>query len=176
MAAWGDWFTFPMSQILNRPRNESRSGQRSALQPEHDRENKASYQPPRASNGLPEWPLGTENGVKLLAPMRLKDEIEDIEINTTRLHVAEIMEDLRLAQSVERELRMTGHLPLNAIQVFADGRVVILQGHVPSYHLKHVAETTTLSVIGVEELRNDLEVVAGETKMTGNVHYWREPG
>ena len=96
--------------------------------------------------------------------MGSRDEAEDADMNATRIHVAEILEDLRLAQSVEQALRTTGHLPLRVVQVFAGGRVVILQGRVPSYHLKNVAETTALSVIGVEELRNNLEVVPGETK------------
>jgi hypothetical protein len=155
-----------MSQILSRPRNESRSDQQSALQLEHDTENKGASLPSRSWNGLPERHWGTRNGVIIqpLAPMRSKDGTEDADVIATRHHVAEIMEDLRLALSVERELQTTGHLHLRAVQVFAGGRVVILQGRVPSYHLKNVAETTALSVIGVEELRNNLEVVVGETK------------
>jgi osmotically-inducible protein OsmY len=83
-------------------------------------------------------------------------------IEATALHVAEILEDVRVAEGVERTLRETGHLPLRDVQVSVSGRVVIVQGRVPSYHLKEAAQTAALGVLGVEKLRNDLEVVPDE--------------
>ena len=100
--------------------------------------------------------------IQPLFPMVLGDETEEADVSTIRLHVAEIYEDLRLAQRVEWELRTTGCLPLLEIKVSASGRVVSLEGRVPNYHLKHLAEITVLSVTGVEELRNDLEVIIGK--------------
>jgi osmotically-inducible protein OsmY len=49
--------------------------------------------------------------------------------------------------------------PLRVVQVSVCGRVVILQGQVPSYNLKQAAQAAALAVLGIEELRNDLEVV-----------------
>jgi osmotically-inducible protein OsmY len=68
------------------------------------------------------------------------------------------LEDLRLAERVERALRATGYGPLRGIEVTVHGRLVILGGRVPSYHLKQVAQTTALAVPGVHHARNDLEV------------------
>jgi len=79
----------------------------------------------------------------------------------TAIQVAKILEDLRLAESVERALGTTGYLPLRGIQVSVHDRAVVLQGHVPSYYLKQMATITALSVLGVEKVRNDLEVAAG---------------
>ena len=71
---------------------------------------------------------------------------------------AQSQEDLRLAEGVERALRATGYAPLRGIQVTAEARLVILAGRVPSYYLKQVAQATALSVLGVDLVRNDLEV------------------
>jgi osmotically-inducible protein OsmY len=79
----------------------------------------------------------------------------------TALHVAEILEDLRLTESVEQAFRITGYLALRSIQISVRDRVVILEGHVPSYYLKQIATITALGVLGVENARNDLEVVVG---------------
>jgi osmotically-inducible protein OsmY len=91
------------------------------------------------------------------------EEDKKADSGDTAIQIAEILEDLRLAESVERAFRTTGYLPLHAIQVFVCGRAVILQGYVPSYYLKQIATLTALSVLGVEKVRNDLEVVAGQT-------------
>jgi osmotically-inducible protein OsmY len=45
------------------------------------------------------------------------------------------------------------------VKVSVSGRVVIVQGRVPSYYLKEAAQAAALGVLGVEQLRNDLEVV-----------------
>jgi BON domain-containing protein len=151
----------PMSQILSQPRNEPRSGQHATLPLERDSETKAVCHFPKPLDILPDWHWGQRGDATFppLAPMRLKGKTEDADLNPTSLHVAEILEDLRLAQQVERELQTTDHLALGPIRAFASGRVVILQGSVPSYQLKNVAETTALSVIGVERVHNDLEIV-----------------
>jgi hypothetical protein len=155
-----------MSNNVNRPRRDSGSGLQSFPHVELGNKNKDNPHPSTIFEGMTEWYWGKKSTVivKSLAPTRSRDEADDAELNTTGLHVAEILEDLRLADRVERELGTTGHFPLGAIQVIACGRVVILLGRVPSYRLKNVAETTALSVIGVEELVNNLEVIAGEAK------------
>jgi osmotically-inducible protein OsmY len=72
--------------------------------------------------------------------------------------VAQSLEDLRLAERVARSLRATGYPPLRAVAVTVRGRLAILQGRVPSYYMKQVAQAAALDVPGVRELRNDLEV------------------
>lgn len=67
-------------------------------------------------------------------------------------------EDLHLAERVERALRATGYSPLRDIQVTVHARVVMLAGRVPSYHLKQVAQTIALAVVGAHRVSNDLHV------------------
>ena len=98
----------------------------------------------------------TSQDVAQLLPS--EEEFDQDDTDATAVHVAEILGDLRLAESVERALRETGHLPLRAIQVSTYGRHVILQGRVPTYYLKQIAQTAALSVSGVEAICNDLEV------------------
>jgi osmotically-inducible protein OsmY len=72
--------------------------------------------------------------------------------------LAQGLEDLRLAERVERALRATGYGPLRGIEVTVHARLVILAGRVPSYYLKQVAQTTALSVTGAQQVHNNLEV------------------
>ena len=69
------------------------------------------------------------------------------------------LEDLRLAERVARALRATGYPALRTIDVTVSNRLVFLEGRVPSYYMKQVAQAVVLDVPGVRELRNDLEVV-----------------
>ena len=93
----------------------------------------------------------------LLMPLSRK-ESDETGMEATAIHVAEILEDLRMADGIERGLRATGHMPLRVVRVSVCGRVVILQGQVPRYNLKQAAQAAALGVLGIEELRNDLEV------------------
>jgi osmotically-inducible protein OsmY len=86
----------------------------------------------------------------------------DAERNASRaaaLPVAQSLVDLGLAERVERALGATGYPPLRAVGASVCGRLVILQGRVPSYYLKQLAQATAMNVPGVRELRNDVEVV-----------------
>jgi osmotically-inducible protein OsmY len=67
-------------------------------------------------------------------------------------------EDLCLAVHVERALCATGYGSLRGIAVTVHARLVILGGRVPSYYLKQLAQTTSLAVPGVRQVRNDLDV------------------
>src|SRR6266852_5519418 len=102
----------------------------------------------------------------LMLPFR--KESDEAGMEATAIHVAEILDDLRVAEGVERTLRATGHMPLRAVQVSVCGRVVILQGRVPSYYLKQAAQAAAWGVLGVEELCNDLEGVSGEQGRQGS--------
>jgi osmotically-inducible protein OsmY len=101
----------------------------------------------------------------LILPFQKESDEEGM--HATAIHVAEIMEDLRVAEGVERALRATGHLPLRAVQVSVCGRVVILTGRVPSDYLKQAAQAAALGVLGVEKLRNYLEVVSDDQGRQG---------
>ena len=76
---------------------------------------------------------------------------------TARL-LTESLEDLRLAERVERALRATGYMLLRGLEITVHARLVILAGRVPSYYLKQVAQSTALAVPGAQQVRNDLEV------------------
>jgi hypothetical protein len=69
------------------------------------------------------------------------------------------LEDLCLAERVERALCGTGYQALRAVEVAVCGPLIILRGRVPSYYLKQLAQAAALEVDGVRELRNDLDVV-----------------
>lgn len=71
---------------------------------------------------------------------------------------AQRLEDLRLAERVERALCATGYGFLRAARVSVVARKVVLEGQVPSYYLKQVAQATALAVPGVHLVRNDLDV------------------
>src|SRR5262245_57127704 len=101
-------------------------------------------------------PAATQQDVAHLVPG--EEELDHDGLDATAVHVTEILKDLRLTESVERALRETGHMPLRAVQVSTCGRLVILQGQVPTYYLKQIAQTATLGVPGVEMVCNDLEV------------------
>ena len=76
----------------------------------------------------------------------------------TALLLQQSQEDVCLAERVERALRATGYGPLRGIEVTVHARLIILDGRVPSYYLKQVAQTTALAVPGTRQLRNDLDV------------------
>jgi osmotically-inducible protein OsmY len=67
-------------------------------------------------------------------------------------------EDLRLAECIAGALRATGYGSLGRIAVTVHARTVFLEGRVPSYYLKQVAQATALSVPGAEQACNHLEV------------------
>jgi osmotically-inducible protein OsmY len=68
------------------------------------------------------------------------------------------LQDLRLAERVARALRAIGYPSLRAVDVSVGNRRVFLQGRVPSYYMKQVAQAVVLNVPGVTELQNDLDV------------------
>jgi osmotically-inducible protein OsmY len=72
--------------------------------------------------------------------------------------LTQTLEDLHLAERVQRALYARGYRQLRDIQVTAHARLVILRGRVPSYYLKQLAQDTALAVPGAHQVRNDLEV------------------
>lgn len=80
-------------------------------------------------------------------------------LQATAQFLAQRLMDLDLAQRIERALCATGYGPLRRIEIVVRARLVILAGHVPSYHLKQIAQTAALTVPGASQVRNDLEVI-----------------
>ena len=80
-------------------------------------------------------------------------------VHAAALLATQSLEDRCLAERVERALRATGYAPLRAVEVSACGRLIILRGRVPSYYMKQLAQTVAIEVVGVRELRNDVQVV-----------------
>jgi osmotically-inducible protein OsmY len=76
----------------------------------------------------------------------------------TALLLTQCLEDLRLAEHVQRALRATRYESLRDTAVTVHQRLVILEGRVPNYYLKQIAQTTALAVPGVHEVRNNLKV------------------
>jgi osmotically-inducible protein OsmY len=69
------------------------------------------------------------------------------------------VEDQHLAERVERALYARGYGALHSVRVSVRSRVVCLEGPVPSYYLKQLAQETARAVPGAHQIRNDLHVV-----------------
>jgi osmotically-inducible protein OsmY len=79
-------------------------------------------------------------------------------LQTTAPLRTQSLEDLRLAERIERALRATGYGALRAVEVSVKTRVVILLGQVPSYYLKQIAQATAQAVPGAHQIHNGLDV------------------
>ena len=80
------------------------------------------------------------------------------EMDATQATAPQMLEDIRLAERVARALSGTGHGPLRGIAVTVRAREVTLEGRVPSYYLKQLAQASALAVPGAHRVRNDLDV------------------
>ena len=70
--------------------------------------------------------------------------------------------DRRLSEQIIQVLRATGCLPLRDLRVFATDGFVTLQGRVPSYYLKQVAQSAICGLPGVVGVRNEIDVFSHE--------------
>ncbi|MBL8800088.1 MAG: BON domain-containing protein [Planctomycetia bacterium] len=61
----------------------------------------------------------------------------------------------------ENLLRRSHHLALRRIDCEMQGNVLVLRGCLPSYFLKQVAQSTVAQAEGVQEIENEIEVIAG---------------
>ena len=96
--------------------------------------------------------MGQSIDQMILPTPRQTEEETDAREATARL------EDTCHAERVLRALRAVGYGPLRRIEVTVRAGVIILQGRVPSYYMKQIAQATALAVPGTDQLRNDLEV------------------
>ena len=98
----------------------------------------------------------TRSAALLILPSQSKAEKDARQ--TGAQFLTQCLEDLHLAERVQRALCAPGYRQLRDIQVTAHARLVILRGRVPSYYLKQLAQDTALAVPGAHQVRNDLEV------------------
>jgi osmotically-inducible protein OsmY len=66
--------------------------------------------------------------------------------------------DNQLMARIKRVLRRSGYAPLTQIRVVAEQGNVCLEGEVPTYFLKQMAQSQILSLEGVRSLKNALVV------------------
>lgn len=82
--------------------------------------------------------------------------------NTTRClpkpHPPPVDEDHRVRAEVAHALRATGRFPANRVDIHASNGVIRLQGRVPSYYHKQVAQAAASTVLGDCTLINEIEV------------------
>jgi osmotically-inducible protein OsmY len=64
-----------------------------------------------------------------------------------------------IADFAQAVLRRSSYFELHNISCDYSGGILTLQGRVPSYHLKQVAQATVADVPGVIEVHNRVEVV-----------------
>jgi osmotically-inducible protein OsmY len=94
----------------------------------------------------------------MLSTREHPDEQEDT-LRATAALLSQSLEDLGLAERIKRALNATGYGSLRAVEITVRARVVHLEGRVPSYFLKQLAQETALAAPGEHQVRNDLEVV-----------------
>lgn len=66
--------------------------------------------------------------------------------------------DDQLIAQVKRVLKTSGYAPLAKVRVLADRGEISLEGEVPTYFMKQVAQTQVMPIEGVRRLKNDLNV------------------
>jgi len=86
-------------------------------------------------------------------------EQEPSRVESTRTRVVPGGADRSLAEQVEKALRATGYPGLRSITVSVHGRLAFLRGRVPSYYMKQKAQVVAMTVTGVTELCNEVEVI-----------------
>jgi osmotically-inducible protein OsmY len=103
-----------------------------------------------------EWTM-TKPAALLILPSKMGDKTDSIE--ETAPLMMQCLEDLRLAESVERALCATGRRPLRSVEITVHARLVTLGGRVRNFHLKQVAQAAAQGVAGIRQVRNNIEVV-----------------
>lgn len=66
--------------------------------------------------------------------------------------------DKQLHKRVTDAFCASRYFPLRGISIIAHEGQVVLNGRVPTYYLKQLAQSATMSVRGVEAIKNNIEV------------------
>lgn len=80
-------------------------------------------------------------------------------LQTTASILAQSLDDVRLAEHIQRALHAKGYSALRDIEVFVSDRIVHLVGRVPTYYLKQIAQQTALAVPGIHQVHNEVDVI-----------------
>lgn len=72
----------------------------------------------------------------------------------------------RILLEVAEALTRTTYLPLRQIALRYEADTVIMDGSVPTYFLKQLAQSTAMNVRGVQQIDNQLRVTDGEQQRT----------
>lgn len=80
--------------------------------------------------------------------------------STTSTHLEST--DADLCRHIERALANSGQRLLHTVEVRVHEGLVILNGQLPSYYLKQLAQAITLKHQPVEMLQNDIKVVPAD--------------
>ena len=76
-----------------------------------------------------------------------------------------------IAEIAQQVLRRSSYFELRNVSCDFSGGVLTLHGHVPSYHLKQLAQSCVADVPGVVEVHNRVEVAASRPSRNAD---WRE--
>jgi osmotically-inducible protein OsmY len=68
--------------------------------------------------------------------------------------------ELSLADRIEQAFKASGYLVLRTLAIAVHGQNVVLQGRVPSYYMKQLAQAIALKIPGVQELCNEVKVIS----------------
>lgn len=102
-----------------------------------------------------ERPIEADNALRQRpAPTIMEAEAKDsADVALKSIATADIV------NQIEQALRKTGYLSFRNLHVRVVGTVAILRGRVPSYYLKQKALTVTFTIVGIDNVQNDLDVV-----------------
>lgn len=75
--------------------------------------------------------------------------------------------DRLIVDSVHRALRASGYGQLLKLKVYCEHGSVRLQGSVPTYYLKQVAQSVLKGIDGIRNVDNDVNVANGKTRSAG---------
>lgn len=70
--------------------------------------------------------------------------------------------DRMIVDSAHRALRASGYGQLLKLKAQCDQGRVTLQGCVPTYYLKQVAQSVLNSIDGIRDIANDVKVITGK--------------
>lgn len=66
----------------------------------------------------------------------------------------------QIVDRVWQALHTSGYMQFSRLQVYFEHGRITLQGRLPTYYLKQVAQTAILSVDGVRDIDNDVKVIS----------------
>ena len=92
------------------------------------------------------------------APMDNESNRESINGEVPRDRGDPAMTDERIVDQVHQALHASGYGQLRKLQVHCDHGRVTLQGRLPTYYLKQVAQSLVDTVPGVHDIDNDVSV------------------